>query len=91
MVFLPCQELDPIVLFWQMILIFQKTKCCTQHPISNYIFYDHLSPSFQAFISRLAKIETLKNIYTTLNKPEWKKVVLEEMATLEIRGILLIN
>ena len=88
MVFQPCQESDPRVLpevnhLNLPIAVRKGTRSCTQYPISNYVCYNHLSPSFQAFISRLAKTETPKNIYEALNKLEWKKGVLEEMVALE--------
>ena len=88
MVFQPCQESVPTVLpevndLNLPIAVRKGTKSYTQHPISNYVCYNHLSPSFQTFISRLVETETPKNIYKALNKSEWKKVVLKEMVALE--------
>ncbi|TYK14469.1 Cysteine-rich RLK (receptor-like protein kinase) 8 [Cucumis melo var. makuwa] len=59
------------------------TKSYTKHPICNYVSYDNLSPQFRAFTASLNSTIIPKNIYTTLECPEWKNVVMEEMKALE--------
>ncbi|KAA0046033.1 cysteine-rich RLK RECEPTOR-like protein kinase [Cucumis melo var. makuwa] len=59
------------------------TRSCTKHPICNYVSYDNLSPQFRAFTASLNSTIIPKNIYTTLECPEWKNVVMEEMKALE--------
>ncbi|KAL0544417.1 hypothetical protein IC582_019532 [Cucumis melo] len=59
------------------------TKSYTKHPICNYVFYDSLSPQFRAFTASLDSFIIPKNIYTALECPEWKNVVMKEMKTLE--------
>lgn len=51
----------------------KKVKSCTQHPISNFIGYSHLSNSVQALIANLPLIEIPKSIYEALSIPEWRK------------------
>lgn len=50
---------------------------CTKHPLSNFVFYEKLSPSLCAFTSQLFGMDIPKNVL------EWKEVVLEEMGALE--------
>ncbi|KAL4030974.1 hypothetical protein IC575_009229 [Cucumis melo] len=59
------------------------TRSCTKHPICDYVSYDNLSPQFRVFTTSLDSTIIPKNIYTTLDCPEWKNVVMEEMKTLE--------
>ncbi|KAL4021159.1 hypothetical protein IC575_019950 [Cucumis melo] len=61
----------------------QGTRSCTKHPICNYVSYDNLSPQFRAFTASLDSFIIPKNIYTALECPEWKNVVMKEMKTLE--------
>ncbi|KAL4030573.1 hypothetical protein IC575_008819 [Cucumis melo] len=59
------------------------TRSCTKHPICNYVSYDNLSPQFRAFTASLDSTIIPKNIYTALECPEWKNVVMEKMKALE--------
>ncbi|KAA0043032.1 reverse transcriptase [Cucumis melo var. makuwa] len=59
------------------------TRSCTKHLICNYVSYDNLSPQFRAFIVSLDSTIIPKNIYTALECPEWKIVVMEEMKAIE--------
>ncbi|KAL0554437.1 hypothetical protein IC582_008358 [Cucumis melo] len=59
------------------------TRSYTKHPICNYVSYDNLSPQFRAFTASLDSTIILNNIYTTLECPEWKNAVMEEMKALE--------
>ncbi|KAA0035039.1 Retrovirus-related Pol polyprotein from transposon TNT 1-94 [Cucumis melo var. makuwa] len=61
----------------------QGTRFYTKHPIYNYVFYDNLSLQFIAFTASLDSTIIPKNIYTALECPEWKNVVMKEMEALE--------
>ncbi|XP_074374435.1 uncharacterized protein LOC141714838 [Apium graveolens] len=61
---------------------------CTQHPIAQFVQYDHLSPSMKALVSNLEGEEIPKNIQEALRRPEWKRAVEEEMKALEKNGTL---
>lgn len=56
---------------------------CTKHPLSNFVFYEKLSPSLCAFTSQLFGMDIPKNAKNALNVLEWKEAVLEEMGALE--------
>ena len=58
-------------------------RSCTQHPISKFVSYDNLSPSFCAFTRNLSRIDVPRTIEDALAVPEWKSVVLKEMQALE--------
>ncbi|RVW86427.1 Retrovirus-related Pol polyprotein from transposon TNT 1-94 [Vitis vinifera] len=58
-------------------------RTCTQNPISKFVSYDNLSPSFHAFTTNLSRIDVPRTIEDALAVPEWKNVVLEEMQALE--------
>ena len=63
-------------------IAFQKgVRCCTQHPISNFVSYKNLSSSIVAF--QLSSVEISKNIYDALKIIEWKEVVPMEMRAFE--------
>ncbi|KAA0036613.1 reverse transcriptase [Cucumis melo var. makuwa] len=55
----------------------------TRSCICNYVSYDNLSPYFRAFTASLDSTIIPKNIYTALECPEWKNVVMEEIEALE--------
>ncbi|KAA0060527.1 Retrovirus-related Pol polyprotein from transposon TNT 1-94 [Cucumis melo var. makuwa] len=59
------------------------TRTCTKHRICNYVSYDNLSPQFRAFTANIDSTILPKNIYTALECPEWKNVVMEEMRLLK--------
>ena len=59
------------------------TRSCTKHPIYNFLSYNSLSPSFQAFTSKLFCVTIPKDIQEALGVPEWREAVLEEMRALE--------
>lgn len=59
------------------------TRSCTQHPIANYVAYDHLSSSVRALVTNLAGVVVPKTIEEALKVPVWKSAVLEEMQALK--------
>ncbi|KAK8930622.1 hypothetical protein KSP39_PZI016617 [Platanthera zijinensis] len=61
-------------------------KGSTNHPIANYIRYDHLSQAHQAFISSLSSIVIPKTWQDAVQIPEWKTAMEEELPRLVARG-----
>ena len=53
-------------------------RSCSQHPISNYVAYDHLSPSIRALATNLSGVEIPKTIQEAFMVPKWMKAVREE-------------
>ena len=62
------------------------TRSCTQHPISNYVSYEKLSPSFSTFTTTLTSIKIPKDIKEALVDPKWRRAVQEEIGALEKNG-----
>ena len=52
---------------------------CTQHPISKFLTYSHLSKLMQALVSHLSKIETPNNVEKALQNNDWKAAVFDGM------------
>ena len=61
-------------------------RSCTQHPIVQFVKYDHLSSSMKAFVSNLDEIEIPKTIEEAFQRAEWKEAVEDEMRALEKNG-----
>ena len=70
------------------IAVRKGVRSCTKHPISNFISYEKLSPTFRAFSCELTKIEIPRDIQEALRVPKWKEAVLEEMRALEKKSYL---
>ena len=66
-----------------LIALIKGTRSCTKYPICNNVSYDNLSPKFRAFTANFDSSIIPKNIYTTLECPEWKNVLMEEMKAKE--------
>jgi hypothetical protein len=66
------------------IAIRKGKRTCTEHPISNYVSFDHLSPSFKAFSLSLSSLVVLKSYREALSHPGWHKAMEEEMYALEL-------
>jgi len=70
-----------------IIRIARKDKyTCTSHPISRFVSYSHLSPSFYVFISSMNSYYVLKSVSEALSISGWKDVMKEEMLALEQNG-----
>ena len=54
--------------------------------MSKYVSYDHLSPDFRAFITKLLDISVPKKIQEALRVPEWKQAVFDEIQALKKNG-----
>jgi hypothetical protein len=61
-------------------------RSCTQHPISQFVSYDRLSPSYHAFVSSLSSISIPKNWQDAFIIPKWKGAMVEEMTALKKNG-----
>ena len=56
---------------------------CTKYPMSTYVSYDKLSPTFLAFTSQLYLVDIPKNVLEALRVPKWRKPIKKEMIALE--------
>src|SRR6202034_3622440 len=61
-------------------------RACTQHPISQFVSYDRLSPSYHAFVSCLSSISIPQNWQDASMIPKWKGAMVEEMTALKKNG-----
>ena len=53
---------DPLSSDSNLPIALQKGKrTCTSHPISNFVSYDHLSPTFSSFVASLSTISLPKS------------------------------
>lgn len=64
-------------------------RTCTSHPISHYVSYPHLSPSFPIFTSSVSYMVIPKSMKETLSIPGWM-IMEDEMATLLQNGTWLL-
>ena len=63
-------------------LLLEKDRSCTQYPISNFVSYDSLSPSYRTFFSFLNSVSIPQGWKEAINDPKWKDVMVEEMKAL---------
>jgi hypothetical protein len=66
------------------IAIHKGKRTCTDHPISNFVSFDHLSPSFKAFSLSVSSLVVPKSYREALSHPGWRKAMEEEMHALEL-------
>lgn len=77
----PIFELDKTS---EMLIALRKdTRTSTKYPMYNFLSYQSLFPSFQAFTLKLSCVVIPKNIQEALEVPKWREIVLEEMRALE--------
>jgi uncharacterized membrane protein YgcG len=62
----------------------KSKRTCTEHPISNYVSFDHLSSSFKAFSLSVSSIVVPKSYREALSHPGWRKAMVEEMHALDL-------
>ena len=62
------------------------TRACTQHPISHFVSYDRLSPSFRAFALLVASKLIPQSHVEAAQVREWKAVMDHEVEVLVSRG-----
>ena len=51
------------------IAVWKGVRSCTQHPLSNYVSYENISPVFRAFTSQLSCIEIPNTVQDALKVP----------------------
>ncbi|KAK9177621.1 hypothetical protein WN943_026809 [Citrus x changshan-huyou] len=55
---------------------------CTKHPISKFVSYHRLSPSFKAFATNLSSVTTPRTVQDALANPKWREAICEELRAL---------
>jgi hypothetical protein len=58
------------------------TRSYTKYPISNFISYDSLSPSYRAFVLRFSFISIPQNWREAYPEPKWREAMVDEMKAL---------
>ena len=53
------------------IALTKEKRQCTQHPLIHFVSLEKLSPSYQAFLSKLNSIETPKTVQEALRNDNW--------------------
>lgn len=61
-------------------------RTCTSHPMSHFVSYDSLSPSYRAYISSISSLPIPTKVADALADPNWKAAMIEEMSALEKQG-----
>lgn len=51
-------------------------------PFAKFVPYNNQSPALCSFITNLLSLDVPKNIHDALGVPDWKKICLEELTTL---------
>jgi hypothetical protein len=62
----------------------KSKRTCTDHPISNFVSFDHLSPSFKVFSLSVSSIVVPKSYREALSHLGWRKAMEEEMHALDL-------
>lgn len=57
-------------------------RSCTQHPISQFVSYSHLSSSYRAFVSNISSVSIPNHFQDALATSKWKLSMIEEMKAL---------
>ena len=68
------------------IAVRKGVRSCTQHPISQFVSYSNLSPSYRGFLSKISSISLPHRVQDALADPKWKHAMIEEMKTLHKCG-----
>ena len=64
--------------FDKPIALRKGVRSCTKHPTSNFISYDHLSPSYRAFALSISSVPIPQDWKAVYGDPKW----VEEMKAL---------
>lgn len=56
--------------------------CTTQHPLSNFVSFDSLSPSYRAFVLSISSVSILQDWREAFADSKWKQAMTEEMKAL---------
>jgi len=57
-------------------------RSCTSHPISKFVSYEGLSPTYHAFVSVIDSVQIPKSIEEALKDSGWRKAVSNEISAL---------
>ena len=57
----------------------KRVRSCTHHPTSNFLSYQHISPVFRSFLSKLSSMPIPQTFLEALGDPKWKEAMQEEM------------
>jgi hypothetical protein len=57
-------------------------RSCTQHLISYFVFYQHLSSPCHSFVSKLSSMPVPRNVQDALSDPKWMTAIQEKMKAL---------
>ena len=66
------------------IAVRKSKRTYTDHPISNFVSFYHLSSSFKAFSLSVSSLVVPKSYREALSHPGWRKAMEEEMHVLEL-------
>jgi hypothetical protein len=69
------------------IAIHKGKRTCTNHPISNFVSFDCLTP-FKAFFLSVSSLVVPNSYKETLSHPDWHKAMEEEMHALDLNHTL---
>lgn len=61
------------------IAIRKEVRTCSQHPISKFVSYNSLSPSYHAFVSSLSYVSITQGWKEAITNPKWKEAMVEEI------------
>ena len=80
------ENVDSIVFFYLDVPIALR-KCvrsCTSHPISKFVSYHRLSPSYRAFATNLSSCVSIPStVQEAVTKAGWKKAIHEEISVVK--------
>jgi len=81
----PSSYLNSIPIVDDMNLLIAQRKgvrSCTQYSISKFVSYQHLSPSYRSFVSKLSSVSIPQNLQEAISDPKWREATQEEMRAL---------
>ena len=61
-------------------------RTCTSHPISNFVSYNHFSPTFSSFVASLSTVSLPKSTAEALSHSGWRQAMEDEMLALRETG-----
>lgn len=61
-------------------------RSCTIHPITQFLSFEGLSPSYRSFALALSSAKEPKSLREALAHPEWRRAMVEEMEALTKNG-----
>jgi hypothetical protein len=77
-----CSSSDPTNDLDVPIALRKGTRSCTKHPISNFVSYDSLSPSYRAFVLSVSSVSIPQDWREAYQEPVWRAAMVDEMKAL---------